>query len=271
MIRPSRGWVSIGLKELWSYRELLYFFVWRDIKVRYKQTLLGAAWAVIQPLLIVAVFTLLFSTVAGLTYPVAAPVYIYAGMLPWNLFAKGLTEGGTSLVSNQRLVTKVYFPRLILPAAAVLSGLVDFAIAFAVFVGLMLYFGIVPSILILTVPLFVAVAVFAAVGIACWLSAIDANYRDVRYAVPFLAQLWFFATPVAYPLDQLLNKIPTNWRWIVGLNPMTSVVDAFRWASLGQPISFDLPLVLSIVLVAVVFVGGLYYFRRAERVFADLV
>ncbi len=259
--------MSLGLREIWAYRELLYFFVWRDIKVRYKQTAIGAAWAVIQPLLMVIVFTLLFSSIAGISYPVAAPVYIYAGMLPWNLFAKGLSEGGTSLVANQRLVTKVYFPRLILPAAAVISGLVDFSIAFAVFIGLMLYFGVMPTILVVTLPLFVAVAILAAVGIACWLSAVDARYRDVRYTLPFITQFWFFVTPVVYPL----SRIPANWQWLVALNPMTGVVDGFRWALLGEAISFDLTLLLSLLLVTVVFVGGLFYFRRAERVFADLV
>ena len=271
IIRPSRGWVSLGLRELWAYRELLYFFVWRDLKVRYKQTALGVAWAVIQPLLMVAIFSLLFSTVAGIGYPVAAPVYIFAGTLPWNLFAKGLLEGGTSLTTNQRLITKVYFPRLILPAAAVVSGLVDFAFAFAVLIALMPFFGVVPTVFIVILPLACGLAILAAVGIACWLSAIDVNYRDVHYTIPFLTQFWFFVTPVAYPLNTLLNKIPEAWRWIVGLNPMTSVIDVFRWALLGEPIVLDLSFILSILIVVVIFVGGVFYFRRAERVFADLV
>lgn len=268
VIRPSRGWVPLHLEELWAHRELLYFLAWRDIKVRYKQTVVGIGWAVIQPVVTVLVFSLIFGGLAripsnGLPYP----IFLYAAMLPWSLFATGLTAGSTSLVANQRLVTKVYFPRLILPVAAVLASLVDFGIAFAVFIILMLYFGILPTIAIVTLPLFIAVTLFSAVGIACWLSAIDARYRDVRHTLPFLTQLWYFATPIVYPL----SFIPQDWRWILGLNPMTGVVEGFRWALLGQPLNLSPSLILSLSLVMALFVSGLYYFRRAERIFADMV
>jgi len=268
VIRPTRGWVSLRLKELWAFRELLYFLMWRDIKVRYKQTVIGIGWAVIQPLFMVLVFSLLFGTLAkipssGLPYP----VFLFSAMLPWSLFATGLSSGSTSLVANQRLVTRVYFPRLVLPIAAVLGSLVDFVVAFAVFIALMLYFGILPTVAIVTLPLFIAIALFSAVGIACWLSAIDARYRDVRYALPFLTQIWYFATPIVYPV----SFIPESWRWILGLNPMTGVIEGFRWALLGQPLDVGFPLLLSLALVATLFVSGLFYFRRAERIFADMV
>lgn len=268
VIRPSRGWVSLRLKELWAFRELLYFLTWRDIKVRYKQTVIGIGWAVIQPLFMVLVFSLLFGTLAkipsnGLPYP----VFLFSAMLPWSLFATGLSSGSTSLVANQRLVTRVYFPRLVLPIAAVLGSLLDFAVAFAVFIGLMLYFGILPTLAIVTLPLFIAIALLSAVGVACWLSAIDARYRDVRYALPFLTQIWYFATPIVYPV----SFIPESWRWILGLNPMTGVIEGFRWALLGQPLDVGFPLLLSLALVAILFVSGLFYFRRAERIFADMV
>ena len=268
VIRPSRGWVNLHLKELWAFRELLFFLMWRDIKVRYKQTVIGIGWAVIQPLFTVLVFSLLFGTLAkipsnGLPYP----VFLYSAMLPWSLFATGLSSGSTSLVANQRLVTRVYFPRLVLPIAAVLGSLVDFVVAFAVFLVLMLYFGILPTVAIVTLPLFIAIALFSAIGIACWLSAIDARYRDVRYALPFLTQVWYFATPIIYPV----SFVPEGWRWILGLNPMTVVVEGFRWALLGQPLDVGFTPLLSLTLVAVLFVSGLFYFRRAERVFADMV
>jgi lipopolysaccharide transport system permease protein len=251
----------------------LFFLVWRDIKVRYKQTVVGIGWAVIQPLVMVLVFSVIFGQLAkipsnGLPYP----VFLYSAMLPWSLFATGLSSGSTSLVANQRLITRVYFPRLVLPIAAVLGSLVDFVVAFGVFIVLMLYFVAVgsialPTLAILTLPLFIAIALFSAVGIACWLSAIDARYRDVRYTLPFLTQLWYFATPIIYPV----TFVPPGWQWILGLNPMTVVVEGFRWALLGQPLNVGFPLLLSLALVIVLFVGGLFYFRRAERVFADMV
>jgi lipopolysaccharide transport system permease protein len=268
VIRPTHGWVSLRLKELWAFRELLYFFVWRDIKVRYKQTVVGIGWAVIQPLFMVLVFSLIFGTLAKIpSNDIPYPVYLYSAMLPWSLFATGLSSGSTSLVANQRLVTRVYFPRLVLPISAVLGSLVDFVVSFGVFIVLMLYLYGLPTLAIVTLPLFIAIALFAAIGIACWLSAIDARYRDVRYTLPFLTQVWYFATPIIYPV----TFIPDNWRWILGLNPMTAVVEGFRWALLGQPLDIGFPLLLSLALVAILFVSGLFYFRRAERIFADTV
>ncbi|HEV8674901.1 MAG TPA: ABC transporter permease [Methylomirabilota bacterium] len=268
VIRPSRGWVPLRLGELWAYRELLYFLAWRDVKVRYKQTVLGAAWAVLQPLLTMVVFSVVFGRLAnvpsdGLPYP----IFAYCALLPWQLFAHALVESGNSLVGNQNLITKVYFPRLVIPLAAVAAGLVDFAIAFAVLVGLMAYYGIVPTLAALALPGLVLLALLAALGVGLWLSALNVQYRDVRYTIPFLTQLWLFATPVAYPA----SLVPERWRPLVGLNPMSGVVEGFRWALLGGPEPPRAMLGVSIVVVIAVLVGGLYYFRRMERTFADVV
>jgi len=270
VIQPSRGWAPIRLRELWAYRELLYFLVWRDLKVRYKQTVLGVVWVVIQPLFMMFVFTFLFSTVAHLdTDPVPYALFVFVGLLAWNLFAKGLSEGSTSLATNQQLITRVYFPRLILPSAVVISGLLDFAIGFLPLAGIMIYYGypleLSPAFLVL--PLLVALIVVAALGIAFWLSAIDARYRDVRYTLTFLTSLWLFATPVVYPLA----SVPTNLRWLYSLNPMTAVVEGFRWSLLGSAWTLDLITGISLVAVVVLFIGGLFYFRRTERIFADVV
>jgi lipopolysaccharide transport system permease protein len=268
VIRPSRGWVPLRLGELWAYRELLYFLAWRDVKVRYKQTVLGAAWAVLQPLLTMVVFSVVFGRLAnvpsdGLPYP----IFAYCALLPWQLFAHALVESGNSLVGNQNLITKVYFPRLVIPLAAVATGLVDFAIAFVVLVGLMAYYGIVPTPAVLALPGLVLLALLAALGVGLWLSALNVQYRDVRYTIPFLTQLWLFATPVAYPA----SLVPERWRPLVGLNPMSGVVEGFRWALLGRAEPPGLMLAVSIVVVAGVLVSGLYYFRRMERTFADVV
>ena len=266
VIRPERGWAPLRFRELWAYRELIYFLVWRDVKVRYKQTAIGVAWAVIQPLFMALLFSVVFAQLAGLPTGGVPPfLFYYVALLPWNLFAKGLTEGSTTLVTNQRLITRVYFPRLILPVATVLAGVIDFGIGLAVLVGLLAYYGFWPSLAIVTLPLFSLVAILSAMGIAFWLSSIDARYRDVRYALPFLTQVWFFAT-VVVPLE----SIPTSWRWLYGLNPMAGVVSGFRWALVGTG-TLD-PLVwLSVLIIVVIFVGGLYYFRRSERIFADVV
>lgn len=266
IIRPSRGWVPIRLRELWAYRELLYFLAWRDVKVRYKGAVLGIGWAVLQPLLMTLVFSFLFTIVLripsnGLPYPVLT----YAALLPWNLFQKGLTEGSMSLATNERLVTKVYFPRLILPFSSVLTGLVDFAVAFTVLIGLMLYYGIAPTIAVVLLPVFIAIGVISAAGIALWLSALDILYRDVRHVVPFLASLWLFATPVFYSL----SSVPDSLRWLYSLNPMVVVVEGFRWALLGSSWSLDLTAGISLAVVVALFVTGLFYFRRTERIFAD--
>lgn len=268
MIRPGRGWTLPNLRELWIYRELLYFLVWRDVKVRYKQTVLGVAWAVLQPVFLMLVFTLFFGMLARIpSGDVPYPVFAYVALLPWSLFARGLTDASTSLVANQNLVTKVYFPRILLPASAVLAAVVDFGIAFVVLVGLMLYYGILPTIAVLILPLFVIVAVMAAMGIGFWFSALDAKYRDIRYTLGFLTQFWLFATPVVYPL----SLVPEAWRWAYSLNPMVGVVESFRWALLGETWILDPTVFLSFVVVVFMFLGGVLYFRRAERTLADVV
>ncbi len=268
VIRPSRRWTSLNLGELWQYRELLYFLVWRDVKVRYKQTVLGVGWAVLTPVSLMLIFTLFFGQLAQIPSDgVPYPIFAYAALLPWTLFARGLADSSTSLVANQNLLSKVYFPRVFLPISAVLAALVDFVIAFVVLVPLMFYYGITPTLAVLALPIFVLVAVMAAIGVGLWFSALDAKYRDIRYTLPFLTQLWFFATPVVYPL----SLVPESWRWLYALNPMVSVVEGFRWALLGTVWTFDPLLGLSLVVVILMFIGGFLFFRRAERTLADFV
>src|SRR5438067_3315614 len=267
-IKPESGLASLGLKELWEYRELLYFLTWRDIKVRYKQTVLGAAWAIIQPFFMMVVFSLFFGRLAhvpsdGISYP----VFAYCALLPWQLFAHSLIESSNSLVANERLITKVYFPRLVVPISAVLGGLIDFAIAFVILLLMMAYYGIVPGLAVLTLPLFILLAVMTALGVGLWLSALNVQYRDVRYTIGFLTQFWLFATPVAYPS----SIVPEKWRALYGLNPMAGVVEGFRWALLGKANPPGALLAVSVVAVLLLLVGGLYYFRRMEQTFADIV
>lgn len=268
VIRPSRGWVALRLRELWEYRELFYFLAWRDIKVRYKQTVLGAAWAIIQPFFTMVVFSIFFGQLAKIPSDgVPYPVFAYCALLPWHLFAYALNESANSMVGNQQLIKKVYFPRLIIPLAGVLAGLVDFAIAFGVLLLLMLYYGIVPTVAIVTLPLFLLLAVGAALAVGLWLSTLNVQYRDVRYVIPFLTQFWLFATPVAYPS----SLVPEPWRLLYGLNPMAGVVEGFRWALLGKA-EWPGPMIfVSAAMVAALLVSGLYYFRRMERTFADVV
>jgi lipopolysaccharide transport system permease protein len=266
-IEPSRGWVSLRLGELWKYRELLYFLVWRDIKVRYKQTALGAAWAVLQPLLTMIVLTVFFGRLAKIpSNGVPYPLFAYTALLPWQLFAFALTESANSLVGNQSLITKVYFPRLIVPLASVLAGLVDFGISFVVLLILMSYYRIVPTATIVVLPLFIILAVATALSVGLWLSALNVQFRDVRYTIPFLTQFWLFATPVAYPS----SLVPERWRVWYGLNPMTGVVEGFRWALLGKARSPGTSLWVSVLVVVLLLVGGLAYFRRMESTFADI-
>jgi lipopolysaccharide transport system permease protein len=269
VIRSSGDGVVSGLRELWEYRELIYFLTWRDIKVRYKQTALGIAWALIQPLFLMIVFSLFFGRLAGIRSDgVPYPIFVYAALLPWQLFAHALSESSNSLVTNERLLTKVYFPRLVIPLSSVLGGLVDFLLAFVVLIGMMAYYRIVPvGWAILTVPLFVLLAVLTALGVGLWLSALNVQYRDVRYTTTFLIQLWFFLTPVTYPG----SLVPARWRWLYGLNPMAGVVEGFRWALLGRAEAPGALLLASLVAVVLVLVGGLYYFRRMEAIFADVV
>ena len=267
-IEPPTRWPSIDLHELWQYRELLYFLTWRDIKVRYKQTVLGAAWAVIQPLFIMAVFSLFFGRLAGVPSDgLPYPVFAFCALLPWQLFAHALTESSNSLVGSQNLITKVYFPRLVVPISAVLGGLVDFAIAFVILLGMMFLYGIVPGWQILALPGLVLLTVMTALGVGLWLSALNVQYRDVRYTINFLVQFWLFATPVAYPS----SIVPVKWRALYGLNPMVGVVDGFRWALTGRPESPGMLLFVSVIVVSVLLVGGLYYFRRLEQQFADII
>ena len=266
IIRPSGARPNLG--EVWAYRELLYFLVWRDLKVRYKQTVLGIAWAVLQPLATTLVFAIFLGRLAGVPSDgVPYPVFAYAAMLPWQLFAHALTESSNSLVANERLITKVYFPRLVIPLATILAGLIDFAIAFVVGIGLMAWYGIVPGPLIAAVPLFVVLAVLTALAAGLWLSALNVEYRDVRYTLGFLVQIWLFATPVAYPS----SLVPERWRALYGLNPMAGVVEGFRWALLGHGQPPGALLVVSTVVTFVVLAGGLWYFKRMERTFADVV
>ena len=267
-IESSKGWISIGFKDLWQYRELLFFLTWRDIKVRYKQTALGAAWAVIQPLFTMLVFTLFFGRLAkvpsdGIPYP----LFSYAALLPWQLFAYALTESSNSVVANERLITKVYFPRLFIPMASVLAGLVDFVIAFTLVVGMMVWYGVRPTWAILTLPFFVILAMATAFGVGLWLSALNVQYRDVRYTLNFIVQFWLFASPVAYSS----TLVPARWRSFYGLNPMAGVIEGFRWALLGKAHGPGTMLWVSVAVVALVLVGGLYYYRRMEKTFADVV
>src|SRR5262245_38841611 len=267
-IGATRGWRSLKLGELWEARELLYFLTMSNIKVRYKQTLLGASWAIIQPFFTMVVFSLFFGRLAkvpsdGIPYP----VFSFCALLPWQLFAHALSESSDSLVGNQNLITKVYFPRLVVPISAVLGGLVDFAIAFVILLILMLYFGIVPAWAIVTLPGFILLAILTALSVGLWLSALNVKYRDVRYTMNFLIQFWLFATPVAYPS----SIVPAQWRPLYGLNPMAGVVEGFRWALLGKSEPPGAMLWVSVVVVLLLLVGGLSYFRRMEQEFADIV
>ena len=268
VITPSKGWVSLRLDELWEYRELLYFLTWRDIKVRYKQTALGATWAILQPLMTMVVFSIFFGKLGGISSEgLPYPIFAYTALLPWQLFSHALTESGNSLVTSQNLITKVYFPRLVIPLAPVLAGLVDFVIAFGILLLLMGYYGIAPTIAIVTLPLFILLALATAIGVGLWLSALNVEYRDIRYTMPFLTQFWLFLTPVAYPV----SIVPQRYRALYGLNPMAGVVEGFRWALLGKAENAPSLVIVSIVVVVVTLIGGLYYFRRMEKTFADVV
>lgn len=268
-IRPNRGWVTLNARELWSYRELLYFFVWRDLKVRYKQTVFGALWAVIQPFMMMVVFSLFLGRISGIAPAgVPYPLFAFAGLVPWTLFSQSIVGSSESLVLASNLIQKVYFPRLLLPVSAIGSYLLDFVIAMVVLALLMLYFGVLPSPTIVWVIPLTVLALATSLAVGTWLSAVNVRYRDVRYAVPFLVQLWLFASPVAYSAD----IVPAQWRTVYQLNPMAGVIEGFRWALLSQgtppPVG---AVVLSGVVTAIVLVLGLAYFRRVERTFADVI
>lgn len=267
-VREPQKDISLRLKELYEYHELIYFLIWRDLKVRYKQTALGVAWAIIQPFMTMVVFTIFFGNLAkmpseGLPYP----VFSFAALLPWQLFANAMTTSSNSLVNNRDLITKVYFPRIILPIASIVAGLVDFCIAFIVLVAMILYYGIIPSAAIVVLPFFVLLAMASALAVSMWLSALNVQYRDVRHLIPFMTQIWLFVTPIAYPS----SLVPENWRFVYGLNPMAGVVEGFRWALLGKSnVSWSL-VTISSLMVLFLLIGGVLYFRRMERTFADVV
>lgn len=265
---PTHGWLSLRLGELWHYRELLYFLTWRDIKIRYKQTAIGVTWAVIQPLITMIIFSVIFGQFAQLPSDgIPYPVFSYAALLPWGLFAGALQRAGTSLVANSNLITKVYFPRLVIPGSAVAAGLMDFGISFVVLLGLMLFYEIPLTWTILTIPLFVLLAILTALAVSLWLSALNVQYRDVQYMIPFLIQAWMYASPVAYSASLIP---PGPWSIIYSFNPMTGVIEGFRWALLGSnpPNVF---MMVSVVMVLILLVSGLYNFRRMEKTFADVV
>lgn len=268
VIEPSRGWVRLKLGELWDYRELLYFLTWREIKVRYKQTALGAAWAILQPLLTMLVFSLFFGRLAKVPSDrIPYPLFCLAGLIPWTFFANGLTQSANSLVTSSNLISKVYFPRLAVPLSAILSGGVDFAISFVLLVGMMAFYHQAPPLRCLTLPLFFILAFVTALGVGLWLSALNVEYRDVRYTIPFLTQFWLLATPIAYP-SSLLHE---PWRAVYGLNPMAGVVEGFRWALIGTDTAPGPIIAASSFAALLILAGGAFYFRRMEKTFADVV
>jgi lipopolysaccharide transport system permease protein len=267
-IEPSHGWVSLKMRDLWEYRELLYFLTWRDIKVRYKQTLLGAAWAILQPLLTMVVFSIFFGRLAKIPSDgVPYPIFSFAALVPWTFFVHGLNQASNSLVGSANLIKKVYFPRLAIPVAAVLSGVIDFLLAFLVLLGMMLYYGLLPTVNTLWLPGFLLLALITSLGVGLWLSALNVEFRDVRYTVPFVTQFWLFATPVAYP-SSLLSE---PWRTLYALNPMVGVVEGFRWALLGTATQPAAVIVVSSLAALAILVSGAFFFRRMEKTFADVV
>ena len=267
-IKPTKGWGSLNLRELWLYRELIYFLTWRDLKVRYKQTVLGAGWAILQPVLSMIVFSIFFGSLLNVpSEGVPYPIFSYAALLPWGVFAKALNDTGRSLVSNRAMLTKIYFPRMVIPLASVFSSLADFLIAFIVMLGLMLYYRIAPTSNIWTLPLFLLLAVITALGVGLWLSAMNVLYRDIGYMIPYITQLWFYLTPIVYSS----SEVPEEWRFFYALNPMVGVVEGFRWALLGTADAPDPMIAVSATISVVIFISGMFYFRRMERTFADMV
>ncbi|MDA2918204.1 ABC transporter permease [Desulfobacterota bacterium AH_259_B03_O07] len=268
IIRPSTGWVSLRLDELWQHHELLYFLVWRDIKVRYKQTVLGAAWAIIQPFFTMLVFSLFFGKLAKIPSDnIPYPIFSYAALVPWTFFANGLNQSSNSLVDSANLIRKVYFPRLAIPISSVLSGFLDFVLAFIVLLGMMVYFKISPTWNIVWLPLLLLLAFITSIGVGLWFSTLNVEYRDVRYIIPFVTQFWLFATPIAYP-SSLLSE---PWRTLYGINPMVGVVEGFRWALLGTDTAPGYTIIISSLAALIILVAGVFYFRRMEKTFADVI
>ncbi len=268
VIQPSRVWFHLDLAALWQYRELLYFLVWRDLKVRYRQTAIGATWAILQPLMTMVIFTVIFSHFAkipsdGLPYP----IFAYTGLLPWTYFASALNRSSSSVVAEAHLISKVYFPRAVLPLAGTVSGIIDFAVAFVLLLGMMIWYGIMPAWGLLALPLFLLLALATALAVGLWCSALNVRYRDVGYTIPFLTQCWMYASPVAYPV----SLVPENWRFVYSLNPMAGVIEGFRWALLGKHGPDFVVMAVSTVVVALLLVGGLVFFKHVERTFVDVV
>jgi lipopolysaccharide transport system permease protein len=268
IIKPSSGWAALNLRDLWLYRELILFMTWRDLKVRYKQTLLGASWAILQPFLTMVVFSIFFGNLANVPSDgVPYPIFSYTALIPWTLFSKALQDASRSLVASSHMITKVYFPRMILPLSSVLAGVVDFLIAFVVLIGMMIVYGIVPTGNIWTLPFFLLLALVTAVGVGFWLSALNVLYRDINYVLPFLTQFWMFLTPIAYPS----SMVPQRFRALYALNPMTGVVEGFRWALLGTGQAPGMMTLVSSLVSLVLLISGMFYFKRMERLFADMV
>lgn len=270
VIEPSTGWVPLNLKELWRYRELLYFLTWRDVMVRYKQTFVGVLWALIKPFVLIVVFTLFFGKFASMedfTKDIPYAVFTFAGLLPWQLFSSALGKASGSLVANKGLLTKVYFPRLILPLSSVLTALVDFFIAFIILFGLMVYYGVMPDIQIVLLPVFTVIALITALGVGVWFSALQALYRDIGHVIQYVIRLWMFVTPVVYPTD----VVPDQLQLLYALNPMVGVVDGFRWCLFGTTKGLTPLMGVSVLMTCIIFVCGLFYFRRMERFFVDVI
>ncbi len=267
LIKPSKGWVSLRLDELWDYRELLYFFIWRDVKIRYKQTIMGAAWAIIQPLFTMVIFSLFFGRLAGVPSDgLPYPIFSYAALVPWTFFSNALVQASNSLVNNSGMIKKIYFPRLAIPLATVLAGSFDFLLAFVVLLGMMIFYGLAPTINVIWLPLFLLLALITSLGVGLWFSVMNVQFRDVRYIVPFVSQAWMFATPIAYS-SSLLEE---PWRTIYGINPMAGVVEGFRWALLGTETAPGLIIIVSALVAVGLLVSGAFYFRRMEKTFADV-
>ena len=268
-LRPAKGWSLIPLRDLWLYRELIFFMTWRDLKVRYKQTVLGVSWAVLKPFLTMLVFSIFFGNLAKIPSDgVPYPIFAYTALLPWELFATALAIASRSLVQNANMITKIYFPRIILPLSSILAGVVDFFIAFIILIGLMIYYKIIPTSAVWTLPLFLLLTLIIALGVGLWLAALNVLYRDINYITPFLTQFWLFITPIAYPASIL----PDQWKLVYALNPMTGVVEGFRWALLGtEQGAPGLTLLISSVIAVFLLISGLLFFRRTERLFADMV
>ncbi len=267
-IRPASKWPTINFRELWAYRELLFILAWRDVSVRYKQSVVGIGWAVLQPLMMMLIFTIVFGKFAKLpSEGIPYPIFTFCALLPWNYFASSLSGSSNSLVGSSHLVTKVYFPRLVLPLSKVFSGLVDFGIGFVILLGMMVWYGVTPTIGILFLPLFMLVAMLASLGVGLWLTAINVKYRDVVFVVPFLVQFWMYASPVAYST----TIVPERWQWVYGLNPMVGVIEGFRWAMLGKESPNIEMMLVSLGGIIFILISGLYYFKKMEKTFADII